>query len=127
MREKIFVYGTLMQGCRAHCMLADVKFLGQAFLLGYAMYQVASYPGIVPEPGEAVYGEVYEVDGAALGCIDRYEGALFSRKKVTTYTFYGDVVETHVYVWQMGVGGRKKVPMSEQPWEERVLAECNVR
>ncbi len=44
--EKIFVYGTLMQGQRAHDLLKDAHYISRAILRDYRMFSLNSFPGI---------------------------------------------------------------------------------
>lgn len=71
---RVFVYGTLMRGEENHePFLAGSRFVCHAELPGYALYKVDScYPGIVPEEGERVKGEVYEVDTGTLTLLDEW-------------------------------------------------------
>ncbi len=56
---RVFVYGTLMKNCYNHdYFLKDQKHLGQAVLPGYALYNLGSFPGIIPDNEEFVMGEL---------------------------------------------------------------------
>lgn len=80
----IFVYGTLMQGQRAHRLLDGAKFVGTYSLPGYSMYDCGSFPGIKESGNGCVIGEVYEITDDFLPELDRYEGegSLYDRELV---------------------------------------------
>ncbi len=89
MTERLFAYGTL----RAPELMQDIA--GRrlprcaARLLDHAAYPVrgAAYPGLVPEAGRLVRGVLWEgLDAAALRRLDRYEGALYVRRRVRALT-----------------------------------------
>lgn len=77
----IFVYGTLKRGGSNHVSLQGQKFVGDARTLpGYRLYDLGGYPGMVENKNSretddaGVTGEVWRVDAAALGELDRLEG-----------------------------------------------------
>ena len=72
--ERLFVYGTLMKGQRAHDLLENSKYLGKAILKGYRKMDLIYYPGIVKDKNSIVEGEVYEVDEHTKQGVDVYEG-----------------------------------------------------
>lgn len=72
--ERLFVYGTLMKGQRAHDLLENSKYLGKAILKGYRKMDLIYYPGIVKDKNSIVEGEVYEVDEHTKQRVDLYEG-----------------------------------------------------
>ena len=75
---RLFVYGTLKRdGCR-HGPLIRQRFLGEARTRpSYALLDLGAYPGLVHSPtdGQAVQGEVYEVERGLLPWLDDVEGA----------------------------------------------------
>ena len=74
----LFVYGTLMRGGPRHRALAGQRFLGAARTLPhYALFDLGAYPGLVSsrDGGQAVHGELYEVEAALIPRLDRIEGA----------------------------------------------------
>ena len=114
---KVFVYGTLMKGRGNHYLLDGRIFIGQGSLQGYGMYQVRSYPGIVPEPGGSILGEVYGIDPDTMKRLDRLEGEGYLYKRVAEkVTVDGAVHEAFVYVWLGSIEGCKKVSLGEMPW-----------
>ena len=62
MKHLIFVYGTLMKNQRNHHYMKNCKYLYDAVLNDYCLYDVSNYPGAFKKKGKKVYGEVYEVD-----------------------------------------------------------------
>ena len=109
----IFVYGTLMSGQRASGYLDGCELLGRYCLRGYAMYNLGAYPGIVPQEGESVVGEVWRVPADRLPELDAYEGegSLYHRRTVTVERD-GGRVSAQAYVYAHRPTGE---PMRE-PW-----------
>ena len=104
----VFVYGTLMSGQPAEDMLGDEAIIGgDAILKNYAMYDLGSFPGVVPMEGEQVVGEVYFVDDDTLSRLDRYEseGSLYRREDVRVIMADGRRVDAMVYVYNHPVSG----------------------
>lgn len=76
--DLLFVYGNLMQGRKANARFlvsTQDKFLGEAVLTGYRLYDLGFYPAILavdsvcdqcPTAPALVFGELYIVDQAAL-------------------------------------------------------------
>jgi Uncharacterized conserved protein len=46
--------------------LFKAEFIGNGEISGYALYEVSSFPGVVPVAGEKVKGEVYKVNDVTL-------------------------------------------------------------
>jgi len=97
---KVFVYGTLMSGQRAHSLLGDAKLIGKYRLVDYAMYDMGAYPAIYPCAGESVVGEVYEISTEKLPDMDRYEGegSLYFRRSVVVSNALNSV-KVYAYVY----------------------------
>lgn len=115
---KVFVYGTLLRGESNHgAFLSGSRFVCNAELPGYGLYNVDVYPGIVPEEGKRVKGEVYEVDQATLRQLDHLEdeGDMYTRREVTAETVEGPM-KVLAYVWNGEVDPEQKVEYSRQPW-----------
>jgi len=75
--KKVFVYGTLKKGGALHGNLAKSKFIGEAELSGFEMYNVGGwFPAIikVDDKDSKVKGEVYEVDDTTATRLDSVEG-----------------------------------------------------
>jgi len=119
---KVFVYGTLMRGHVNHTYyLSNSKFLGDAELSGYAMYNVSSFPGIVTEQSEMVKGEVYSVDAETLRKLDNLEGegSLYIRKMVDLQ-LNNETIQGFVYIWNHPINGVQKISYALQPWKRGV-------
>lgn len=121
-RIAVFVYGTLMQGHGNHRLLAQHDPTMQpARLDGYALYQVASFPGIIPEESAAVRGEFYEISQDTLDALDRLEGegSLYLRKEVTvTLEKNGSQARAYTYIWNGGVDPKTRISFADQPWKK---------
>ncbi len=117
---KIFVYGTLMKDRYNHDRyLKEQRYLGQAVLPGYALFDLGSFPGIIPDVDEKVLGELYEIDSKALERLDILEdnGRLYNRETVEVWQ--GNTKNTAcVYVWNAQVHLKNKVEFSDQPWNK---------
>jgi gamma-glutamylaminecyclotransferase len=123
----VFVYGTLMRNCYNHGYVKDQKYLGEAVLPGYALYDVGSYLGIVPDEKERVLGELYEINQQCLEQLDILEdnGWLYSRRPVQLWQD-GNRIEAEVYVWNGKVREEDKVEIFFQPWSRRRRQQANI-
>lgn len=88
--KRVFVYGTLRRGFRAHRFLKDALFVGTTFTdANYTMYTSVhrDYPRVVTGGNRSIFGEVFEVSDTVLKELDAYEGVasgLYQRKSVKT-------------------------------------------
>ena len=116
--DMVFVYGTLMKGHGNHrSYLSKSDCLGKGEITGYALYAVSSFPGIVPENGEKVKGEVYQVDRDTLKRLDclEGEGSLYLRKKVKVRVD-DQIVQAWTYIWNHETRSTEKIKYDAQPW-----------
>ena len=123
----VFVYGTLLSGRYNHdYFLKGVEFMGEATLQGYALYNLGSYPGIIPASGERVMGEVYQVDDQILARLDRLEGNgwLYTRQVVGARVGEKDI-SVQVYIWNGEVHPGNKVGLDRQPWNDEKMMRRN--
>lgn len=99
---KVFVYGRLMAGYHYHQHYLQGKtFLGTGVVNDYKSYMLGGgLQGIVPEKGEHVDGEVYEVDQKTLDKLDllHNNGERFNRRMVDVELENGESLQTEVYV-----------------------------
>ncbi|MGK0186479.1 MAG: gamma-glutamylaminecyclotransferase [Verrucomicrobiales bacterium] len=75
---KIFVYGTLKRGHALHDALQAQQFVGETRTAPqFRLFCLGSYPGMVMATsgaaGQAIEGEVWEVDDACLAQLDEIE------------------------------------------------------
>jgi gamma-glutamylcyclotransferase (GGCT)/AIG2-like uncharacterized protein YtfP len=115
---RIFVYGSLMKNCYNHdYYLQGQKYLGQAILFGYALYNLGSFPGIIPDQEGKVRGEVYEIDDSTLARLDILEGngSLYIRQTAQVW-IKEEAVHAKVYVWKGEVRPEDKIELCAQPW-----------
>lgn len=110
----VFVYGTLKRSGANHHFMAGQAFAGSAQTPpGYALYEIAGYPGMVREAGdlEGVRGEVWSVDDLCLAGLDELEGVnegLYSREIVPLGPpFEKETVEAYFYL--KGTDGRPRI------------------
>lgn len=117
---RVFVYGTLTRNCCNHePYLRGQKYLGQAVLPGYALYNLGSYPGVVPDSAEKVLGELYEIDSSVLEDLDDLEdnGYLYIRRSAKVL-LNEEVVDAEVYVWNGRIRAEDKISFDDQPWKD---------
>jgi gamma-glutamylcyclotransferase (GGCT)/AIG2-like uncharacterized protein YtfP len=124
----VFVYETLLRGNGNHdYFLADAPCLGEARLTGYALYDLGSYPGIVPEPGGTVLGELYEVDAPTLARLNRLEdeGHLYALQTAVVALPDGSRADAGIYVYLHEVVGCPRVDVADQPWRQEKKCSYN--
>ncbi len=104
----LFTYGTLMKGQRACYRLENSRYVADAVLHGYGLYETGSYPAAVPVEGFDVYGEVYEIDDETLRDCDEYEGEgdLYIRKLLEAEA-QDRTYDAWVYEYNRSVKGMK--------------------
>ena len=74
MVHRIFVYGSLRRGRRAHRLIAHARFRGEArTVASFRLLDLGAYPGLVAGGTTSVVGEVYDIDDATLEVLDRFE------------------------------------------------------
>jgi gamma-glutamylcyclotransferase (GGCT)/AIG2-like uncharacterized protein YtfP len=114
----IFVYGTLMQGQRAHHLMGNAQYLGKAQLKDFAMYHLGRYPGIIPCPGEVTFGEVYLISKEMLTQMDRYEeeGDLYLRRTVNLQ-LEDRTIQAQAYIYNRAVSGCR---LLRQIWNDNL-------
>lgn len=121
-KQLVAVYGSLLKGLSNHRVLRDSMMLGTDTINGFKMYNLGSFPAIIPGDG-AIHIEIYEViDPEIMLNLDYLEGhpRFYKREKVDT--IYG---ESWIYVLNMN--GR--VPLSDSKlvkngnWKEHYKTE----
>jgi len=80
---RVFVYGTLCRGERAHRLLQGCRYVGE-FLTeeAWELVHMGGYPGLVAGGACAVRGEVYEIPPGMLPDLDEYEGPEYERRPI---------------------------------------------
>lgn len=117
---KLFTYGTLMSTHRNNeRFLRHAKFLGNADLEGFALYDLEWYPGIKINPEHRVKGEVYEIDLETLTNIDHYEGEghLYNRTVVNVNIQKFGICEAMTYVYNGSIEKRPLIGYEFLPWK----------
>ena len=107
----VFVYGTLLNGERNHDRyLRENRFIGNAVLCGYDIYDVGSFPAAVSGSGQT-RGELYEVDLITLRRLDQLEceGILYSRKCASVITEDGQGILSLFYEFNESVEGLPRI------------------
>lgn len=78
----LFVYGSLKRGRRHHAELAGARFIGAVRTAPeYRLLDLGEYPALTAG-GRSIEGELYEVTGALLEELDRFEGDGYDRALV---------------------------------------------
>ena len=105
--SKLFIYGTLKKGYRAHHFLEEhnAVFLEEAATHPrYHLFKLGWYPGMVidEEFYGVVHGELYEVTEDCLEHLDMYEGAphLFRREEIELED--GSKAISYLYMMETG-------------------------
>jgi gamma-glutamylaminecyclotransferase len=71
--ERLFVYGTLMQGEPGHGVLSGARFVGAARTQArYTLVELGAHAGLLDEGGGAVVGELYELDRRGMLACDKH-------------------------------------------------------
>lgn len=74
MRQRVFVYGTLLRGEVNHRLLAGAELLGPHRTQPcFTLFSLGAYPALIRGGRTAIAGEVFAVDDAGLVRLDRLE------------------------------------------------------
>ncbi|HMR79671.1 MAG TPA: gamma-glutamylcyclotransferase [Polyangiaceae bacterium] len=86
MRERVFVYGSLMQGLEHHEEMRGAQFEGTCrTVAGFFLALQGRYPALVRGGATVVHGESYLVTAAQLARLDVFEGCpgLYQRERIS--------------------------------------------
>lgn len=112
MKYRVFVYGSLKKNGWNHSLLEQSNFLGKAYIRGYSLYHVASYPGMIKSENrlEQVYGELYEIDEPTLKRLDSLEseGYLYKRELVSVRCNHENI-DAYTYIYLLDTWNTTKV------------------
>lgn len=106
MATRLFVYGTLKRGDVRAYLLDDQRFISEATTQPqYRLYNTGDYPALVESQplglhGNAILGEVWEVDDECLNRLDIEEGVdegLYARRQIKLMDT-GDSVQSYFYL-----------------------------
>jgi gamma-glutamylcyclotransferase (GGCT)/AIG2-like uncharacterized protein YtfP len=128
----LFVYGSLKRGQRAHHLLVELPWLGQAWLPGACLHDLGPFPMAVLGEGR-IQGELYGVGETDLAALDRYEGAprLYQRHWLSledgrgAWVYLGRPHQVrHVAPLASGcwLGPSGPKPLGAAKWEDRATA-----
>ena len=99
----LFMYGSLMQGFGNHFRIRNIfSEMKKAILQGFDMYELWTYPGIIPGKGQ-IHGELYyilpEYFETILKELDRIEsGAGYHRELKEVFDNEGITILAYVYI-----------------------------
>lgn len=116
--ERLFVYGTLMQGESRHAVLLRGRAVrGRAAWVAGRLLDLGAFPGLVDGRGR-VAGELIEAESLAglLPVLDEVEGSRFRRVKREVETAAG-AVEAWVYLWAGPRGAGRVIASGD--WRRR--------
>jgi gamma-glutamylcyclotransferase (GGCT)/AIG2-like uncharacterized protein YtfP len=117
-RHRLFCYGTLQIPDVIHAVVGR-HFRGRhATLAGYTALTVrgAEYPGLRPLPGRHIAGQVYSgLTADELAILDRFEGGLYARRRLTVRLADGRRRGVWVYVVKPALIRR----LSPAGWDRR--------
>jgi len=90
MTDRIFFYGTLMNGFDRRQRIEidrDLEFLGRGSIRA-ALFDLGLYPAAVPDPGGRVWGEVYRMvdPERVMDALDSIEGFCPNEPEASLYT-----------------------------------------
>lgn len=122
MLDRVFAYGTLMEGFVRRPLLGPAIYEGPARVRG-SLYDFGEYPGVVLDDGGWVEGELYrlpDVD-ARLPMLDREEGyeprdearSLYVRRPVSVQLADGSSREASLYVYNGPPGRGPRIPSGD--------------
>lgn len=131
----VFVYGTLRKDdCRSGVLDNYECVAREAYLEGFQLLHLGSFPGIVPGRGR-VRGEVYEIDKRCLKQLDTIEGyraddpkhSLYRREQVQITTPEGNSIdEVFTYVFNRQREDREASVIESGDWFEARYASRNL-
>jgi gamma-glutamylcyclotransferase (GGCT)/AIG2-like uncharacterized protein YtfP len=113
--ESVFVYGTLTVPRVMRAVTGREFDLLPASLPGYACFRVrgAAYPGVVESEGGVTPGFVcVGVDTALLARLDRFEGRVYERRRVTVRVEPDERREA----WAWVIRPEHRSLLSNEPW-----------
>ncbi len=117
----VFVYGTLMANNRNHNQfMKQAEFVSTAILNDYAIYNLGTYPGIKPDQGKRVHGEIYKITPEILHKLNELEeeGSLYViayENIIVNDKLYENVI---VYVYNLPITGYESIRECNQPWRD---------
>ncbi|MEQ8175966.1 MAG: gamma-glutamylcyclotransferase family protein [Syntrophomonadaceae bacterium] len=105
--SKYFIYGAGFseKGRYYSHYLKGNAFLGKGYIEGYHKYILGGIDGIIPEEGEPVQGDVYELDQKAISKLDflfNYD-TKFRKEVVDVKLENGETLQAEAYVWNGSV------------------------
>ena len=124
--SRLFVYGTLLFAELRALVAGRSLEAREAVLPGYRRRALrnAAYPGVVRAPGESTPGLLLEaVDAQALARIDRFEGSLYARRRLSVRIVgRPGFVHAAVYV----VPPARRGVLADAAWDPRAFAEAHL-
>ncbi len=125
--QRVFVYGTLLQGECNHHLLAGAIYLGpHRTPPGFTLILLDHYPGLIRGGPHTVVGEVYLINGLILRRLDRLEGYPVEYDRQQFATPYG---KAWVYLYRGPCAGRMVIRGGDwrafvAAWKRRRHSQC---
>lgn len=109
----LFAYGTLRDARQRALALGGIasRPLGNGTVAG-ALYDLGSYPGLLPGDDRVPGTVIALADEAALARLDEFEGVgsgLYVRGRATVHLDAGGAIETWIYRYNRPVAGRPRI------------------
>jgi gamma-glutamylcyclotransferase (GGCT)/AIG2-like uncharacterized protein YtfP len=121
----VFAYGTLLFPAVMEAVTGRRFGTREAELAGYARRRLRRriYPAAVASPGACVAGRLYEgVDAPTLARLDRFEGELYERRRVSVAPAEGGEVSAELYVLVAAHRGE----LLDDPWDPEEFASAHL-
>ena len=121
--SNIFIYGSLLEGCCNHHVIASAKMLFAARTKPeYDLIDLGEYPALVSGGTTSVRGSVYEVEPDLLAILDEFEDHPDMYRRTQIELFEGHLVQTYLFprrlLWA-------QTPVDSGDWRTYVLARQN--
>ena len=114
MSNYLFVYGSLKHGRELNSYLRGLSYMGQGKAIGYALFDLDGFPGLIPAnvlPEHTAVGEIYMVQDEylqeLLRRLDRVEreSIMYVRAKIRVTKDTGGIIECITYLFMPMFGG----------------------
>jgi gamma-glutamylcyclotransferase (GGCT)/AIG2-like uncharacterized protein YtfP len=112
----LFAYGTLMVPAVMEAVTGRRFPERAAVLRGFARHRLRGrlYPAVVEAAGAVLEGRLYEgIDAATLARLDRFEGRLYQRRRVTVEPAPGVTAPADLYV----LADSRRAELLAEPWD----------
>lgn len=118
--SKIFIYGSLLEDCCNHHVIASAKKLFDAQTKAeYDLIDLGEYPALVSGGVTSVKGSVYEISPDLLAVLDEFEDHPDMYRRTDIELLDGQIVQTYLFprslLWA-------QTPVDSGDWRAYVIA-----